>query len=293
MRPLKQPIFLLLIFLGSSFAKAQFSSVIVDSLSGNPIPFVNIWVQEERVGTTSNRLGNFSLEVGDSSKTIIISAVGYKLKKIVLNRLKDTTVLAPVNTLLEEVTIRPMLGSESIVVNPFKKRDGTFMFFHFQCSWLTGEELQLLARKFQFNERYAKTPFLTGISLLTDSDVKEALFRLRFYSVNDTGGVGSLLINTPVAGVAQKGIKKTFVDLAEHKIKFPEKGLFIAIEHLGLAQNEYLRDDDQGSYTGKYYAPVIGSKKYDEPGFCYHYYKSKWYKRYFECLPAMELILSN
>ncbi len=248
MRPLKQPVFLLLILLGASFAKAQFESVIVDSLSGKPIPYVNIWVQEERIGTTSNRHGNFSLDVGDSSKTLIISAVGYKLKKTLLNHLKDTTTLAPVNTLLEEAIIRPMLGRETIVVNPFKKRDGTHFLFGLLCHWNIGEDLQLMARKFQFEERYAQTPFLTGISLLTDSDVKEALFRLRFYRVNDTGGVGSLLIYTPVEGVAQKGLKKTFVDLADYKIKFPENGLFIAIEHLGLAQNEYLMDDYPESY---------------------------------------------
>jgi len=71
---------------------------------------------------------------------------------------------------------------------------------------------------------------------------------LRIYSVTDTGGVGPLLVREVISAVAKKGIRKTYVDLEAFKIRFPEEGVFVAIEHLGLAQNEYLMDDYPESY---------------------------------------------
>jgi len=39
---------------------AQIKGVVKDSLSGEPIPYVNIWVENETIGTTS--------EIDDSTK---------------------------------------------------------------------------------------------------------------------------------------------------------------------------------------------------------------------------------
>jgi hypothetical protein len=41
---------------------AQIRGLVKDSISGEPIPFVNIWVENETVGTTSEADGSFFLE---------------------------------------------------------------------------------------------------------------------------------------------------------------------------------------------------------------------------------------
>ena len=46
----------------SQFAFSQIRGVVNDSISGEPIPFVNIWVENETVGTTSEADGTFFLE---------------------------------------------------------------------------------------------------------------------------------------------------------------------------------------------------------------------------------------
>ena len=49
------------IFIFSCSLSAQIRGVVKDSISGEPIPFVNIWVENETVGTTSEADGTFFL----------------------------------------------------------------------------------------------------------------------------------------------------------------------------------------------------------------------------------------
>ena len=45
----------------SQFALSQIKGVFKDSLSGEPIPYVNIWVENETIGTISEIDGSFVL----------------------------------------------------------------------------------------------------------------------------------------------------------------------------------------------------------------------------------------
>ena len=65
----------------TQFAFSQIRGVVKDSISGEPIPFVNIWVENETVGTTSETNGSFSLDIKDE-KLLVFSALGYETKKI-------------------------------------------------------------------------------------------------------------------------------------------------------------------------------------------------------------------
>ena len=57
---MKQILFLLLISFSLS---AQIKGVVKDSISGKPIAYVNIWVENENIGTTSEENGSFSLDI--------------------------------------------------------------------------------------------------------------------------------------------------------------------------------------------------------------------------------------
>jgi CarboxypepD_reg-like domain len=54
----KKSHFLVLVFLCCSL-QAQIKGVVEDSLTGKPIPYVNIWVENENIGTTSEENGTF------------------------------------------------------------------------------------------------------------------------------------------------------------------------------------------------------------------------------------------
>lgn len=54
--------YFIFLYLISCSLSAQIRGVVKDSISGEPIPFVNIWVENETVGTTSEADGTFFLE---------------------------------------------------------------------------------------------------------------------------------------------------------------------------------------------------------------------------------------
>ena len=60
---------------------AQIRGVVKDSISGEPIPYVNIWVENETIGTTSETNGSFSLDIKEE-KLLVFSALGYEIKKV-------------------------------------------------------------------------------------------------------------------------------------------------------------------------------------------------------------------
>ena len=71
-----------LFFLFFSFSlSAQIKGVVKDSISGEPIPYVNIWVENETIGTTSELDGSFSLDLKEE-KILVFSALGFETKKI-------------------------------------------------------------------------------------------------------------------------------------------------------------------------------------------------------------------
>ncbi len=64
----------------TQFAFSQIRGVVKDSISGEPIPFVNIWVENETIGTTSETNCSFSLDLKEE-KVLVFSALGYEVKK--------------------------------------------------------------------------------------------------------------------------------------------------------------------------------------------------------------------
>ena len=62
------------------FSFSQLKGVVKDSISGQPIPYVNIWVENENIGTTSELDGTFTINA-TSDKVLVFSALGYETKK--------------------------------------------------------------------------------------------------------------------------------------------------------------------------------------------------------------------
>ena len=59
---------------------------ITDANSGDPIPYVNVIFQGTTVGVTSDFDGNYELKTSTPSDTIVVSYIGYKVKKKVITK---------------------------------------------------------------------------------------------------------------------------------------------------------------------------------------------------------------
>lgn len=92
-----------------SFAQTIISGKIVDE-NNEPIPFVHLHIENTTLGTVSNENGQFRLvcDNGIEKKPVIISALGYRTKKIFLKEGIHTLSLAPEITQLKGVTLVPM-----------------------------------------------------------------------------------------------------------------------------------------------------------------------------------------
>ena len=100
---MKQTILFLLISFSLS---AQVNGVVLDSISGKPIAYVNIWVENENIGTTSEENGVFSLDIKEE-KNIVFSALGYETKTIKYTEIKEVYLKAIVYEMEEIVVSEP------------------------------------------------------------------------------------------------------------------------------------------------------------------------------------------
>ena len=102
---------------GTSAQKNTFSGTIYDQTTGEPIPGVNILIADNHVGTVSDSLGWYSLELKEGKYTLIFSHVGYgkKIKSIYLYGNKNLNVqLTYDGTILQEVVVSEKKANQHI-----------------------------------------------------------------------------------------------------------------------------------------------------------------------------------
>jgi len=284
----------------SNLGFSQLKAVIIDSETKEKVPYVNIWIENENVGTTSNEKGEFELEI-DNSKIILFSAIGFETKKISSDSIKRLLELKPVITKLDEVIIKSKKLTQGLIIGEFEKSK---INYYFGCGikpWIT-------ARYFNFNREYDKTPFLKKIRLLTKSDVKDSKFNIRLYSVNENGEPENYIYDKNIIGIAKKGKKITEIDISGLNIQFPENGFFIAIEWLIIENNKYeykyTMEGSRKKFQGVSYEPGIGTVPAETDENSWIFNQGKWRKvwknigtskKYDEkySLMAIELTLTN
>ncbi|MGK4566540.1 carboxypeptidase-like regulatory domain-containing protein [Flavobacterium sp. 3HN19-14] len=122
--------FFISILLLPFFVPAQTSvKGIVAEEEGKPIPYVNIWIENENAGTTADADGVFSININDVNKVLVFSAVGFENKKIAAAN-AEKVVLKRAITLLDEVVVRKPKGIKQVEIDTYKKSD---IHFYYGC----------------------------------------------------------------------------------------------------------------------------------------------------------------
>ena len=294
--------FLVLFLVIPFYSFSQVTGVVLDSGTKQTVPYINIWVDGENIGTTSNDKGEFVLEKADTSKTIVLSAIGYETKKVKINSFKPIVLLNPKTTELKEVVISSKKELKELSIGFFDKSKINHYFGCGSSPWIT-------ARYFPYEGHYEATSFIKKITFVTNSDIKNARFIIRLYSIGENGEPGDYIYDKNIYGIAKKGKKLTEVDCSDLYIQMPKTGLFIAVEWLIIEENKY-----EYTYTfvgskkkidGLSYEPSFGTVPKDTGENSWIYSKGAWRKvwknnasalsRYSDkySLLAIELILSN
>jgi hypothetical protein len=251
----------------SQFAFSQIKGVVKDSISGEPIPYVNIWVENEAIGTTSETDGSFSLDIKEE-KILVFSALGYETKRITSK--VQTVVLKPKVMELKEVIVEQPKFKKEIEIGNFSKPLG----YH-----ISGDIEWFNAKFFKYETTYEQTKFVKKIKITTRSKVNNAKFKIRIYSVNKEGFPENDLLEEDIIVTVKKGKKKNVVDISNFKLVFPGEGLFVAYEVLKIESNKYefkyTENNNKKLIKKIYYAPDFECNLVDEQN-TYHFRNGKW-----------------
>ena len=284
---------LLLLLPACLFSQNNIQGIVLDSVSGKPVPYANLWIENGTTGTTSSANGQFTL-AAKASNRIVCSAVGFGTKTILAANAQKI-VLAQIMFGLDEVILQKPFWKKEREIGESQKK------WHVQ---LCGESPWIDAKRFAYQLEYQQTPYIKTAVVFTDSHTKNATFRLRLYEIGADGMPGNDLLKEPIIVAVKKGMNKNKIDLRTFDLQMPENGIIVGYEWLILESNkyhfEYKEKDALKSFVT--YDPTVVLNPVETEN-TYHYRGGRWifqekmvYQGKFSnkvMEPAINLILSN
>lgn len=227
----------LVFFLFLTFSlSAQIRGVVKDSITGEPIPYVNIWVENETVGTTSESNGSFSLDIKEE-KMLVFSALGYEVKKA--SSKSEVILLKSKVFELKEVVIEQPKFNKEIEVGNYETSG-----FRIGLGNINS------AVYFKPYDEMITHPFLKEIKFLTKSDIEKAKIRIKILTINADNSPGESLIDEEIIVSVKKGKNKNTIDLSGYRFKIPLNGFFISFEKLLIKENKYYTEHTYKDHQG-------------------------------------------
>jgi CarboxypepD_reg-like domain len=291
---MKNTVYIFLLF--SCFVSAQIKGVIKDSLTGKPVPYVNIWVENENIGSTSEENGTFFINTSAKGKRLIFSTLGYEKKYIKASETLEVNLKLTAYS-LNEVVISKSIGTKSIEIG--KTNNEIYQAFD------NGPKID--TKYFPYFPSYKKTKYLKKVTIYTDSRIENAIIKIHFYAVDSNGYPGEELLDKDFVVTVKKGTRINRFDVTEFNLKFPKTGLFIGFEKLMIENNKTektITDSNTNiSQIQKTYFPFV-LYNYVEREFSYTFSGGKWNRQTKQSEsetsakiminePAITLILTN
>lgn len=291
---MKNTAYIFLLF--SCFVSAQIKGVVKDSLTGKPIPYVNIWVENENIGSTSEENGTFFINTTTKGKRLIFSTLGYEKKIIKASEASEVNLKLTAYS-LNEVVISKSIGTKEIEIG--KTNNEIYQAFD------NGPKID--TKFFPYFTTYKRTKYLKQVTIHTDSRIEKAIIKIHFYTVDSNGFPGEELLDKDFVVTVKKGTRINRFDLTEFNLKFPKTGLFVGFEKLLIEKNKTEKTitdlNTNLTQTQKTYFPFI-LYNYVEREFLYTFSGGKWNRQIKQNdsdssgkmminEPAINLILTN
>ncbi|MGV9002545.1 carboxypeptidase-like regulatory domain-containing protein [Flavobacterium sp.] len=223
---MKEKRFLCLFLMLSLSLSAQLKGVVVDE-QNNPIPFVNIWVEGENIGSSTEENGTFILHTNNENSRLLFNALGYEKKTILAKDCKKV-VLKESLIELNEVIISKRLETKR---NEIGKNDNQIF-----EAFPNGPKVD--CKFFPFLPEYKKTPYIKQVTIQTDSKIEDASIKLYFYSVGADGLPDENLLKKENIVYLKKGVYKHKFDVSDYHLVMPKNGIFVVFEKLMIEKNK-------------------------------------------------------
>lgn len=282
----------LLLLLFSFYVSAQTKGIVIDSISKKPISFVNIWVQNENIGTTTEENGTFIINAVENNKNLIFSALGFE-KKTVKAANANEVQLNPIAYQLEEVVLSRRKQTKELEIGRIP--DAIFEAFD------NGPRIDV--KFFPYSTNYSRIKYIKKVILVTDNRIESATIKIHFYSVDANGFPGEELLKKDLVVSVQKGVLKTRFDVSDFNLKIPKNGLFVGVEKLLIEKNKIQKPitDLNANKTSSptKYAPFV-LYNFVESDLLFTFSGGKWSRQINEDAtkikayePAINLLLTN
>ena len=250
---------------------AQIKGVVKDSITGKPIPFVNIWVENENIGSTTEENGTFFINTTATGKKLIFSTLGFE-KKIIMASQVTVVNLKPIMYSLNEVLISKSIGNKEVEIG--KSKNEMYQAFD------NGPKID--TKFFPYISSYKKTKYLKQVSIYTDSRIENASIKIHFYAVDSNGFPAEELLDKDFVVTVKKGTRINRFDLAKFNLKFPKNGLFVGFEKLMIENNKTEKSitdwNTNITQVQRTYFPLV-LYHYVEREFLYTFSGGKWNKQ--------------
>lgn len=224
---------------------------VVDALTKDPLPFVNIGVLKKELGTVSNEDGFFFLEVPDeyATETLRFSMIGFNVRDFQVADLEaillsnNTLVLAEQTTFLEEVVLIAEKKWDTRISG--NSTTSKLLITGFTSNQL-GNEIALFVK-------VKKTPaYIDGIQFsVVENIYPEVRFRVNVYS-SDYRFPDENILKENILVTLKQSEGLISVDLTEYDI-LVDDDVFISLEWI---------DEDLGSEGLWFSAGVFGKSIY-------------------------------
>lgn len=220
---------------------SQTKGLVVDE-NNNPIPYVNIWIENGAIITTTEEDGRFNLDINNQEKHLIFSALGFETKTIKATETKKV-VLKSVTIHLDEVVIQKNTVQQKKDVGYYESGG-----FRYHMNYFVD------GIYFNFSEEERERyPFIKELKFKTLSKNKNAVIRVYLVESNEDGSPSERTLSEEIIVEVKKGNVKNVIDLSARKIAIPKNGFFIVFEKLKLEQNKYYEEytfkDKNGNKT--------------------------------------------
>jgi hypothetical protein len=238
---------------------AQVRAVVNDYQSGEPLPYVNIWVKDKMSGTTSEKDGTFYIDRCLDNDILVFSAVGYEMLEIKREEINEIVPLKRLYRTLDEVEV---IAKQPEVIGSFVRTKKSKS----SCLLLTSNTPWMAAKVFPYGGLNTET--LNGLRVYTRSEKDSVLFHVRLYATNSDNFPGEPLLDYPIRMMTSTGNGYVEANLSTYNIPFPKQGLTVVLEWLIIEQNKIIKEvffnvKDKSGVMTEFYQPGFLMEKND------------------------------
>ncbi|UGU15071.1 carboxypeptidase-like regulatory domain-containing protein [Sinomicrobium kalidii] len=257
----------LLLSCGLSAQEKPVWGSVLNERTGKQVPFAHLILVGEKSGTSTDENGEFRWMSGaqDKKARVKFSCIGFESRTLPLSVLAGARVyLSPVAEELDEVEVYLMKREKHRNLNSFRGKRSIGL-----GNFSGGAYPSAVAKYYEKPRNFAENSFIERVQVRFFPSREQvnipARFRLRIMEATPEGKPGKdmLLKNLIVQRIPLRS--KTEINLLEHRIRIPDNGFFVAVEHLFIKENAYretrdIRVNDTIIYNGvtiTKYAPVF------------------------------------